>query len=254
MDGFGWSVEPLTGFARQRMLRLFSMQATSGVKHLAIIMDGNRRWAKERGLPGSDGHKAGYERLKEAGQWCLDRGISMLTVFAFSTENWRRTKEEVGYLMGLIEKALIDELEFFIQKGIRLKVIGRMEELRPTLQADIQRAIDATKDFTEHTLVICLNYGGRPELVDAVKKIVASGKSAEQIDEATIQSALYLPEMQDPDLIIRTSGEERLSGFLLWQAAYSELYWASCHWPDFTEAELDKALETFAARQRRYGK
>ncbi len=236
------------------MLRLFSMQANSGVKHLAIIMDGNRRWAKERGLPGSDGHKAGYERLKEAGQWCLDRGISMLTVFAFSTENWRRTKEEVGYLMGLLEKALSDELEFFIQKGIRLKVIGRMEELRPTLQAAIQRAIDATKDFTEHTLVICLNYGGRPELVDAVKKIVASGKSAEQVDEATIQSALYLPEMQDPDLIIRTSGEERLSGFLLWQAAYSELYWAGCHWPDFTEEELDKALEAFAARQRRYGK
>lgn len=230
------------------------MQLNSGVNHLAIIMDGNRRWAKERGLPASDGHKAGYETLKQAGQWCLDRGIAMLTVFAFSTENWRRTKEEVGYLMGLLERALRDELEYFVQKGIRLKILGRLEELRPTLQDAIQKAVDATKDFEGHTLAICLNYGGRPELVDAVKKIVASGKSPDQIDEATIQSALYLPEMPDPDLIIRTSGEERLSGFLLWQSAYSELHWTSCHWPDFSEKELDEALEQYVKRQRRYGK
>ena len=229
------------------------MPATSGVNHLAIIMDGNRRWAKERGLAASEGHKAGYETLKRAGEWCLARGIALLTVFAFSTENWRRTKEEVGYLMGLLEQALSDELEFFIQKGIRLKVLGRLDELRPTLQDAIRRAVDATKDFEGHTLAICLNYGGRPELVDAVKKIVASGKAADQIDEATIQSALYLPEMPDPDLIIRTSGEERLSGFLLWQAAYSELHWTACHWPDFSEADLDEALAAYAARQRRYG-
>ncbi len=229
------------------------MVATSGVKHLAIIMDGNRRWAKERGLSSFDGHKAGYDRLKDAGQWCLDRGIAMLTVFAFSTENWKRTKEEVGYLMNLLEKALTDELEFFVQKGIRLKIMGRLEELRPTLQEAIKNAMDRTKDFTEHTLSICLNYGGRPEIVDAVKKIIASGKHQDQVDEATIQSALYLPELPDPDLIIRTSGEERLSGFLLWQCAYAEFYWVSCHWPDFDEAELDKALETYATRQRRYG-
>lgn len=177
----------------------------------------------------------------------------MLTLFAFSTENWRRTKEEVGYLMGLLAKALVDELEFFIQKGIRLKVIGRLEELSAELQLGIARAIEATKDFSGHTLVICLNYGGRPEIVDAVKKIVASGITPEAITEQTIQDSLYLPEMQDPDLIIRTSGEERLSGFLLWHAAYAELYWARCHWPDFNEAELDKALETYAQRQRRYG-
>lgn len=229
------------------------MQSPSGVNHLAIIMDGNRRWAKERGLPASEGHRAGYETLKQAGQWCLDRGIAMLTVFAFSTENWKRTKEEVGYLMSLLEKALSEELEFFVQKGIRLKVLGRLNELRPTLQEAIQRAVDATKDFQEHTLAICLNYGGRAEIVDAIKNIVASGTPADQIDEATVQAALYLPELPDPDLIIRTSGEERLSGFLLWQSAYSELHWTRSHWPDFGEKELDEALEAYAQRQRRYG-
>lgn len=217
-------------------------------------MDGNRRWAKERGLPTFEGHKAGYDLLKNLGQWCLDRRIEMLTVFAFSTENWQRSKEEVGYLMGLLERALSEELEFFVQKGIRLKVIGRLEELRPTLQGAIVKAMEATKTFLDHTLVICLNYGGRPEIVDAVKRIVAAGTPVEAINEATIQQALYLPEMPEPDLIIRTSGEQRLSGFLLWEGAYSELYWAKCHWPDFSERELDAALEDFGARQRRYGK
>ncbi len=229
------------------------MILNSGVNHLAIIMDGNRRWAKERGLPAFEGHRAGYNQLKKAGQWCLDRGIGMLTVFAFSTENWKRTKEEVSYLMGLLEKALSDELEFFVQKGIRLKIVGRLSELRPSLQEAVLHAMETTKDFTGHTLCICLNYGGRPELVDAVKKLIASGKTAEEIDEAAIQSALYLPEMPDPDLVIRTSGEERLSGFLLWQSAYSELHWARCNWPDFGEKELDEALENYAQRQRRYG-
>ena len=230
------------------------MQTNSGVNHLAIIMDGNRRWAKERGLPTFDGHKAGYENLKQVGEWCLKRNIAMLTVFAFSTENWKRTKEEVGYLMGLLESALKDELEFFIQKGIRLKIIGRLHELRPSLQEAIQHAMEATLQFEGHTLVMCLNYGGRPEIIDAVKQIVASGVSADDIDEAAIQNAMYLPEMPDPDLIIRTSGEERLSGFLLWQSAYSELHWTRCHWPDFSEKELDEALESYANRQRRYGK
>ena len=225
----------------------------SGVQHLAIIMDGNRRWAKERGLSALEGHRAGHDCVKNMGQWCLDRGITLLTIFAFSTENWKRTKEEVGYLMNLLEKALTDELEFFVEKGIRLKIMGRLHELRPTLQAAIAQAMDRTKNFSEHTLCICLNYGGRLEIVDAVKKIVASGVDPDQIDEATIQRSLYLPELSDPDLLIRTSGEERLSGFLLWQCAYTELYWSSCYWPDFTEKELDKALEVYRQRVRRYG-
>lgn len=236
------------------MLNRILMVATSGVQHLAVIMDGNRRWAKERGLASSEGHKAGYETLKQMGQWCLDRNIRFLTVFAFSTENWKRTKEEVGYLMGLLEKALTEELEFFVQKEIRLRVLGRLDELSESLQASIQRAVDRTQSFSEHTLSICLNYGGRAELVDAVKKIVVSGVPADQVTESTIQGALYYPDLPEPDLLIRTSGEERLSGFLLWQAAYTELYWASCHWPDFSEKELDAALEDFAARKRRFGK
>ncbi|MDQ5919367.1 MAG: undecaprenyl diphosphate synthase, partial [Patescibacteria group bacterium] len=156
--------------------------------------------------------------------------------------------------MGLLEKALTEELEFFVQKEIRLRVLGRLDELSESLQASIQRAVDRTQSFSEHTLSICLNYGGRAELVDAVKKIVVSGVPADQVTESTIQGALYYPDLPEPDLLIRTSGEERLSGFLLWQAAYTELYWASCHWPDFSEKELDAALEDFAARKRRFGK
>ncbi len=228
-------------------------ETVAKLRHVAIIMDGNRRWAKERGLATQEGHKAGYDKVREAGQWCLDRGIERLTVFAFSTENWRRTKEEVGYLMDLLEKALTAELDFFVEKGIRLNVLGRLHELRPSLQSAIQEAISKTAHFTGHTLAICINYGGRLEIVDAVRSIVASGKSADQIDEATIQSALYQPDMPDPDLIIRTSGEERLSGFLLWQCAYSEFYWIKKHWPDFDERDLDEAIAEYARRQRRYG-
>lgn len=236
------------------MLSRIPMVATSPVQHLAVIMDGNRRWAKERGLPSSEGHKAGYETVKQMGQWCLDRGIRWLTVFAFSSENWKRTKEEVGYLMGLLERALTEELEFFVQKEIRLRVLGRLEDLSPSLRQAIQAAVERTQSFSDHTLSICLNYGGRTEIVDAVKKIVASGIPADSIQESTIQEALYYPGLPDPDLLIRTSGEERLSGFLLWQSAYTELYWASCHWPDFSEKELDAALGEYASRQRRYGK
>lgn len=246
-------VDILTKASKNRMLNPILMVATSGVQHLAVIMDGNRRWAKERSLASSEGHKAGYETLKQMGQWCLDRNIRFLTVFAFSTENWKRTKEEVGYLMGLLEKALTEELEFFVQKEIRLRVLGRLDELSESLRVSIQRAVERTQGFSEHTLSICLNYGGRSELVDAVKKIVASGVPADKIDEATIQQALYYPDLPEPDLLIRTSGEQRLSGFLLWQAAYTELYWASCHWPDFSEKELDAALEDFSARKRRFG-
>jgi len=224
------------------------------IQHLAIIMDGNRRWAKDKGKSATFGHKAGYERMKEIGDWCLDRGIPYLTVFAFSTENWQRTEQEVGFLMDLFEDALTKELESFHKKGVRMRVIGQRERLRPSILRAIENAEELTKNNTASTFSICFNYGGRPEIVDAVKKLISEGRDAESIDEAALQSAMYFPEMPDPDLIVRTSGEERLSGFLLWQSAYSELYWTNKHWPDFDEAELDKALETFALRQRRFGK
>jgi undecaprenyl diphosphate synthase len=227
---------------------------TTTLQHLAIIMDGNRRWAKERGLSSNQGHRAGYERLKQVGDWCLDRGITTFTVFAFSTENWKRSEDEVGWLMDLLEEALTKELTSFHGKGVRLKIVGRREGLRPSILRAIEAAEDVTKENTRATFAICLNYGGRTEIVDACRKLVEKGTRAEDIDEAAIQSQLYWPDMPDPDLVIRTSGEERISGFLLWESAYSEFYWCDKHWPDFDEAELDTALEEYASRQRRYGK
>lgn len=236
-----------------KLSRIVSMPSSS-LRHLAIIMDGNRRWAKEKGLPSFQGHTVGYDTLKNIGDACLARGIEVLSVFAFSTENWKRTEEEVGYLMDLLEKGLRNELNEFQSKGLRIRVLGRREGLRPSVLEAIQIGEAQTAKNTKATLCICLNYGGRFEIVDAVKKLVADGVPADQIDEAAITSRLYWADMPEPDLIIRTSGEERLSGFLLWESAYSELYWTPKHWPDFDEAELDKALEAFAARQRRYGK
>ncbi len=227
---------------------------TPPLRHLAIIMDGNRRWAKEKRLPSLQGHKEGYDNLKKIGDACLARGIEILSVFAFSTENWKRAEEEVGYLMDLLEQGLRNELGTFSEKGIRIRVIGRREGLRPSVLSAIEDAEVKTAGNTKGTLCICLNYGGRTEIVDACKKLVAEGVPADQIDDAAIQARMYWPDMPEPDLIIRTSGEERTSGFLLWESAYSELYWSKKHWPDFDEVELDTALASFAERQRRYGK
>jgi undecaprenyl diphosphate synthase len=226
----------------------------SPVQHLAVIMDGNRRWAEERGRPSLEGHRAGYERMKEVGDWCLARGIKVLSVYAFSTENWKRTEKEVGYLMDLLEEALTKEMMTFQKKGVRLKVIGRREGLRPSIIRAIEAAERETASNTKVTFCICLNYGGRAEIVDACKKLMEEGMPADKIDEAAITARLYWPEMPEPELVIRTSGEERLSGFLTWESVYSEIYWCEKHWPDFDEQELDKALESYAARQRRFGK
>jgi undecaprenyl diphosphate synthase len=226
----------------------------SPLKHLAVIMDGNRRWAKERGMPTLEGHRAGYERMKEVADWCLDRGIQVFSVFAFSTENWNRTEEEVGYLMDLLEMALTKEVQHYASRGIRIRVLGRRDRLRPS----ILRAIDSAEEITAHnirmTVCICLNYGGRPEIVDACKKIIQDGLSIDEVTEEALTARMYWPEMPPPDLVIRTSGEERLSGFLTWEAVYSEIYWCDAHWPAFDEQELGKALESFASRQRRFGK
>ena len=222
--------------------------------HLAIIMDGNRRWAKERGLSPLEGHRAGYERLKQVADWCLERRISVLSVFAFSTENWNRTEEEVGYLMDLLEHALSKELDYFRQRGVRLRILGRRERLRPSILKAIETAERETASNARATLCICLNYGGRAEIADACRKLVADGLKPEEITEEALSSRMYWPDMPPPDLVIRTSGEQRLSGFLTWESAYSELYWCQKHWPDFDEQELDRALEVFSARQRRFGK
>lgn len=217
-------------------------------------MDGNRRWAAERGQLSMQGHQAGYERLKEVGDLCLARGIKVLTVFAFSTENWKRTEEEVGFLMDLLERALTEELNNFNGKGVRLKILGRREGLRPSVLHAIETAEETTKNNERATFAICINYGGRTEIVDACRAIVKDGLPVDDVTEEALTARMYWPEMPVPDLVIRTSGEERTSGFLAWESAYSELYWSEKKWPDFDEQELDRALEEFATRKRRFGK
>lgn len=223
-------------------------------KHIAIIMDGNRRWAKERGLTLLQGHLAGYEKLKEVGDWCLKRGVGILTIYAFSTENWNRKKNEVHYLLRLLKTGLTKELKEFNKKKIQLRVTGRVSELSNDLQKVLINAVEKTKNNTQGILNVAINYGGRAELVDAVKNIINKKIPADKVDEELINQNIYASDLPDPDLIIRTSGEMRLSGFLTWQSVYSELYFCPKYWPAFSEKDLADALAEYARRQRRFGK
>lgn len=223
-------------------------------KHIAIIMDGNRRWARERGLPALEGHRRGYAVVKKVAQWCLDKGVKVLTVWAFSTENWNRSKREVNYLMNLLRYGLRNDVNIFNKKKIRLNVLGRIEELPKGLQKEIRRAIEKTKNNTKGVLNLAINYGGRAEIIDAVKQIIKKGLPAARITELLIAQNLYTKSMPDPDLIIRTSGEMRISGFFPWQGAYSELYFCKTYWPDFSEKDLQAALDEFQRRRRNFGK
>ncbi len=223
------------------------------LKHLAIIMDGNRRWAKDQGLPSFAGHQKGYEKLKEVMHWCQKKGVDTLTVYAFSTENWNRSEDEVNFLMTLFHKALTEELDEFHQEGIRLKVIGTRQRLAPKIVQAIADAEEKTKDNQKGNLNLCINYGGRLEIIEAVKKIVDSGVKPEDITDKLIADNLWMAGQADPDLIIRTSGEQRLSGFLTWESVYSEFLFLEKHWPDFSEADFDQAIEDFNNRHRRFG-
>ncbi|MFA6919077.1 MAG: polyprenyl diphosphate synthase [Patescibacteria group bacterium] len=225
----------------------------SQIKHLGIIMDGNRRWAKDNNLPPFEGHRRGYDKMKEAGQWCIDRGIDILTVYAFSTENWNRSQEEVSYLMDLLHFALTQEVPKFTEIGIRLRVIGSRDRLSDKLREAIDQAEEATKDNSKGTLNIALNYGGRLEIVEAMKKALAGGIKPQELSEKDISDNIWTAGQSDPDLIIRTSGEQRLSNFLTWQSVYSELLFVKCHWPAFSEKDLDEAIEEFNRRTRRFG-
>lgn len=222
--------------------------------HIAFIMDGNRRWARSRSLPTLEGHRRGYNKLKEVTDWCFAREIRQMTVFAFSTENWNRSKEEVDYLMGLLHFALTSELKEFSNRGIKLRIIGRREGLPPNVAAAIPEAEKATEDNKNGTLYIAINYGGRAEIIDAVKKAIVDGVKPEDITEESFKKFLYAPEAPEPDLIIRTSGEQRTSGFLTYTGAYSELYFTPTHWPAFSENDLDGVLDWYKNRERRYGK
>ena len=222
--------------------------------HVGIIIDGNRRWASEKGLPTFEGHRQGYEKLKKVGKWCKNRGVKILTIFTFSTENWNRAEKEVNYLMKLLRHALAErEINWVHKEGIKLRVIGQKERLDNSLQQLIKKAEKKTKNNKEGILNLAISYGGRPEIVSAIKKIVRKKILPKDITEEVINKNLWTAGLPYPDLLIRTSGELRTSGFLTWQAAYSELYFLDKHWPDFTESDLDKAFSEYARRQRRFG-
>jgi undecaprenyl diphosphate synthase len=222
-------------------------------QHVGIIMDGNGRWAQARGLPRSAGHRAGVENLRSVLRAAVRFGIPVLTIYAFSTENWARPKGEVRALLSILERVIDRELSELHEEGVQLRHIGRLERLSVELQRKIRDAVEMTKDNQRLILNVAFDYGGRAELVDAMRRIVADGVPAEQIDESLVGRYLYTAGLPDPDLIIRTSGEMRISNFLVWQGAYAEFYVASALWPDFGEDELYEALKSYNRRERRFG-
>ncbi|TSC77234.1 MAG: undecaprenyl diphosphate synthase [Parcubacteria group bacterium Gr01-1014_31] len=222
--------------------------------HVGFIIDGNGRWAKAHHVPQLEGHRRGYEKVKDLARWCKRRGIKVVTVYAFSTENWRRPAAEVSYLMDLNRLALGRDLPELQREGVRLRVIGRRNaKLPPDLVSLITAAEAHTADAGDLLLQIALDYGGRAEIVAAVQEIIRAGIPADQVTEETVAAHLWTSGVPDPDLIVRTSGELRTSGFLTFQAVYSELYFTPTLWPDFSEAELDQILAAYAERQRRFG-
>jgi len=230
---------------------IFMDQEYSLPRHIAIIMDGNGRWAKKRALPRTFGHKAGTENVRKIVKYCSRIGIEYLTVYAFSTENFKRPPEEVNMLMKLLVEYFYKETEELKANGVRLQVLGDVSVFSSAVRKAIDYGVEETKECKKMVFSIALAYGARAELVHAVREIMAEGLT--KIDEQTIADHLYTAGMPDPDLIIRTSGEERLSNFLLYQAAYSEFYFTDVLWPDFDERELDRAIEAFSVRSRRFG-
>jgi len=222
-------------------------------RHVAIIMDGNGRWAKQRGLPRVEGHRQGVENLRRILNASAREGVQILTIYAFSTENWNRPKYEVQMLMRLLEMFIDRELENLHENGVQIRHIGEIDGVHPRLQRKIREACDYTRSNTRLILNVAFNYGGRKEIVQAVKRIVREGIPEDQVTEELISRYMYTGDLPDPDLIIRTSGELRVSNFLIWQGSYAEYYVTPTFWPDFDEIEFHKALETFAMRQRRYG-
>jgi undecaprenyl diphosphate synthase len=221
--------------------------------HVAIIMDGNGRWAKARGLPRLAGHRAGVENLRRILRACSEFGIKILTIYAFSTENWGRPEAEVRGLMNILESVIDRELNQLHANGVQLRHIGELEGLSPMLQRKVRKAVELTRNNDQLILNIAFNYGGRQELTRAFRRIVEDGVPAEEIDETLIDYYLYTAGQPDPDLVIRTGGEMRLSNFLLWQASYAEYYSTPVFWPDFDRDELRKALVHYARRERRFG-
>ena len=223
------------------------------VQHLAIIMDGNGRWATERGLTRSDGHRAGAKQIAKVVEAAREFGIKYLTVYAFSTENWKRPQDEVRVLMELIAEFTTRQLPDMMKNNVRLRTIGRTNDLPLLSRMALQKAIDTTAENDGFTLNIALSYGGRAEMIDAMNKMLKERESDEPLTEDEFRNYLYAPDLPDPDMMIRTGGEMRISNFLLWQLSYAELYVTPVYWPDFGRDELAAALENFSSRDRRFG-
>ena len=232
-------------------------QERSGLpRHIAIILDGNGRWAKKRGLPRPAGHAAGAETFRRIATYCKNIGVDYLTVYAFSTENWKRPPEEVGTIMKLLDRYLREAIATMERDKIRMRVLGDVSALSPELQAEIARTNEISQRYQGFQANICLNYGGRDEIIHAARRYAedyAAGRVSGELTEEGFGSYLYSAGIPDPDLMIRPGGEVRISNFLLWQCAYSEFYFTDVLWPDFTSAELDKAIAEFRRRDRRYG-
>ncbi len=226
-------------------------------KHIAIIMDGNGRWAQQHHLPRTEGHSAGAQRVLDLMNDIHKYRIPFVTLYAFSTENWKRSKEEVDFLMELLVRFLEENAERMLENKIRLRVTGRMEELPPVCVEKLRSVLEKTAVDYEYTLILALNYGGRQELTDAMRSMAEKVKngtlSPETITEETIAQHLYLPDIPDPDFMIRTSGEERISNFLLWQLSYAEFYFPACYWPDFDSQQFEQAINVYKNRNRRFG-
>lgn len=222
--------------------------------HIAIIMDGNGRWAKSRGMPRTEGHRQGKENLRRILEACVEFGVEVLTIYAFSTENWTRPPQEVSVLMSILNLVLDQEVKKLHKEGVQVRHIGNMEGVPQNLQQKIVDACAYTQDNDRLILNVAFNYGGRDEIVRAVRRIVADGVPVDDITEDLLSNYMYTGDLPDPDLIIRTSGEFRISNFLIWQGAYSEYYTTPVYWPDFDKDELFKAIVTYSKRKRRFGK
>ena len=226
----------------------------SAPRHVAIIMDGNRRWARMRGVPEAEGHAAGVDAIRPVLERAQEHGVRVLSLYAFSRENWSRSSNEVETLFRLLEQAIRRETPDLVRRGVRVRILGRLEELPDATRGSIQEALEATSGGSELTLNVAFNYSGRSEIVDAARRCVAEGLRPEEIDEEALSSRLYTSDLPEPDLLIRTGGDQRISNFLIWQAAYAELYFCDRLWPDFDPDAFDVALAEYARRSRRFGR
>lgn len=223
-------------------------------RHVAIIMDGNRRWARARGVPEAQGHGAGVEAIRPIVEHATARGVEALTIYAFSRENWQRSSHEVETLIRLLEGTIRDETPRLIREGVQVRLAGRLDELPAETRASIEQAILATRGGSRMVLNVAFNYSSRSEIIDAVRAYVDDGNNLVELDEESLGAYLYTAGLPEPDLLIRTGGDQRISNFLLWQAAYAELYFCDVYWPDFGPAEFDAAIAEFSRRVRRFGR